>query len=200
MKKIRFLVLLLIFLVYVNASKKFLPPSPLFLEIDSKPKFPQSSSSTEPPLTCKDGREPLLEGDNNVFQCVDECPDGFDCETPRNDTRGICCPDIEILYEIYGSSEEEVTEASENATSQVKVTVEKTTTVIPSTTISKPNPWTTEPIVTTGPLSNVTKPTVTKKPVGKKQFGVKTFVVEVGFYEYHFYTILAPRQRHFGFG
>src|SRR4051812_4990384 len=78
---------------------------------------------------CPDGKTtPLLEGEENVFPCVYDCPTGFSCEFQGNRTNysncrrvktklavskvfktiysdspdgGICCPDLDILYDIY---------------------------------------------------------------------------------------------------
>ena len=55
----------------------------------------------------------MLEGDDRIFPCIEECPDGFICENTEEGQQGICCPDLEILYELYGSSEEETTESLE---------------------------------------------------------------------------------------
>uniref|UniRef100_A0AC34FDG7 Uncharacterized protein n=1 Tax=Panagrolaimus sp. ES5 TaxID=591445 RepID=A0AC34FDG7_9BILA len=59
---------------------------------------------------CKDGKGPLLEGEDSPFPCADECPDGFVCEHPiEGEALGICCPNLDVLYELYGkNSAEEV--------------------------------------------------------------------------------------------
>uniref|UniRef100_A0A914Z9R1 Uncharacterized protein n=1 Tax=Panagrolaimus superbus TaxID=310955 RepID=A0A914Z9R1_9BILA len=57
---------------------------------------------------CKDGKGPLLEGEDSPFPCADECPDGFICEHPIEDEPlGICCPNLDILYELYGKNSAE---------------------------------------------------------------------------------------------
>uniref|UniRef100_A0A7E4UVJ1 BPTI/Kunitz inhibitor domain-containing protein n=1 Tax=Panagrellus redivivus TaxID=6233 RepID=A0A7E4UVJ1_PANRE len=65
---------------------------------------------------CHDGKLPLLEGagDGEPFPCIDECPDGFDCEHPNPvHPIGICCPNLDLLYELYGTSTESSAETSE---------------------------------------------------------------------------------------
>ncbi|KAE9554337.1 hypothetical protein FO519_002447 [Halicephalobus sp. NKZ332] len=56
---------------------------------------------------CKDGKGPLLEGPGEPFPCSKECPDGFECEFPTSEkTLGICCPNLELLYQLYGKDDE----------------------------------------------------------------------------------------------
>ena len=69
--------------------------------------FLESKSTKSPFPLCKDGKGPLLEGPGNPFPCATECPDGFNCEYPiPKAPLGICCPDLELLYKLYGHSEE----------------------------------------------------------------------------------------------
>ncbi|KAI6185331.1 hypothetical protein M3Y98_00011200 [Aphelenchoides besseyi] len=59
--------------------------------------------STTTPQTCADGRSfPLLEGEDQVFPCCNiECPEGFTCEFSGASKTGICCPNLDLLYELY---------------------------------------------------------------------------------------------------
>lgn len=64
---------------------------------------------------CPDGKtSPLVEGEDNIFPCIYDCPTGFTCEGQGNlgllkicyivldsPDGGICCPDLEVLYELY---------------------------------------------------------------------------------------------------
>ncbi|VDK81280.1 unnamed protein product [Anisakis simplex] len=56
---------------------------------------------------CMDGKGPLLAADH-VYTCKEGCPEGFVCEYPYDaqvPEKGICCPDLEALYRLYGSEE-----------------------------------------------------------------------------------------------
>ncbi|VDM42453.1 unnamed protein product [Toxocara canis] len=57
---------------------------------------------------CKDGKGPLLAADH-VYSCKEGCPEGFVCEYQDEIKRlekGICCPDLDILYRLYGNDDE----------------------------------------------------------------------------------------------
>ncbi|KHN72512.1 hypothetical protein Tcan_14723 [Toxocara canis] len=57
---------------------------------------------------CKDGKGPLLAADH-VYSCKEGCPEGFVCEYQDKIKRlekGICCPDLDILYRLYGNDDE----------------------------------------------------------------------------------------------
>uniref|UniRef100_A0A914RJ96 Uncharacterized protein n=1 Tax=Parascaris equorum TaxID=6256 RepID=A0A914RJ96_PAREQ len=57
---------------------------------------------------CKDGKGPLLAA-NYVYSCKGGCPEGFICENQDEASRpenGICCPDLDILYRLYGNDSE----------------------------------------------------------------------------------------------
>ena len=59
-------------------------------------------------LICKDGKGPLLEGEGSPFPCAGECPEGFECEHPlEGEALGICCPNLEVLYDLYGKNNSE---------------------------------------------------------------------------------------------
>lgn len=49
---------------------------------------------------CEGGRAEQEAKDD--CSCVYECPSGFICESADANHAGICCPDLDVLYELYG--------------------------------------------------------------------------------------------------
>nr|CAD2198072.1 unnamed protein product [Meloidogyne enterolobii] len=64
-------------------------------------------------ILCKDGKGPLLEGEERVFQCFDnDCPAGFECE--NNNGSGICCPNLPELFKLYNEVSAEIKREGSN--------------------------------------------------------------------------------------
>ncbi|KAL7073453.1 hypothetical protein ACQ4LE_007003 [Meloidogyne hapla] len=75
------------------------------LSLTDSSNFIQNKNKTS--LLCKDGKGPLLEGEERVFQCFDNnCPAGFQCE--NNNGNGICCPNLPELFKLYNEASAEI--------------------------------------------------------------------------------------------
>ncbi|MFH4977256.1 hypothetical protein AB6A40_003965 [Gnathostoma spinigerum] len=64
-------------------------------------RLPPSDKLNETPI-CLDGRRPLMEFHQPVI-CDSKCSDGYLCQFSQHEgsVKGICCPDIEHLVELY---------------------------------------------------------------------------------------------------
>ncbi|KAK0411866.1 hypothetical protein QR680_005886 [Steinernema hermaphroditum] len=68
-------------------------------------RLPEEDEIGGPIPLCSDGKGALLEA-GRVYRCSQACPEGFFCEyrdEAKTPERGICCPDLEKLYELYGT-------------------------------------------------------------------------------------------------
>ncbi|TKR87270.1 hypothetical protein L596_011692 [Steinernema carpocapsae] len=78
----------------------------VFVAIVAARRLPEEDEIGGPIPLCSDGKGALLEA-GRVFRCSQTCPDGFFCEfrdEAKTPDRGICCPDLEKLYQLYGDS------------------------------------------------------------------------------------------------
>uniref|UniRef100_A0A1I7Y9H8 BPTI/Kunitz inhibitor domain-containing protein n=1 Tax=Steinernema glaseri TaxID=37863 RepID=A0A1I7Y9H8_9BILA len=70
-------------------------------------RLPEEDEIGGPIPLCSDGKGALLEA-GRVFRCSQTCPDGFFCEfrdEAKTLERGICCPDLEKLFQLYGGND-----------------------------------------------------------------------------------------------